>query len=127
MPENGSTREMQPVRYDDSLRAFVRVLADHLTSDQITSGWIVRSAAGKLSYIAPKPLAEAIRTALGASLVARLGPYVGGDHAAVLSIEDAGVSTIIERSDVFKDAVRTNGERPIAVQVLDRRIVGQDW
>jgi Mrp family chromosome partitioning ATPase len=122
-----SKQRRKAIRYDESLTAFVAVLRASFTDEQLASGWILRNAAGKLSYISRGPVDLQVRKQVAALAEKALGSYAAERESSVLSLDDHGIRGLIDTGEALGEVVRTKGRGDLTVQLLDRRIVGQDW
>ena len=114
-----------PLYFDDSLPAFVSALLTHFDPPAIAHGWVLRDASGHLSFVSASAVPESTRSSAALSLHERMGAYCRKN--CILDIEQPGVSSLLNAASAFPQTVVTENNIPIAIQLLDRRIIGSDW
>lgn len=113
------------IRFDDSLERFVHIVTDILGGDAFERGRAVRDAYGRLSYVASVELGEEAAGRLRRALAEGLGAYAP-EETAVLDRSDFGAEGLLAAHAMWR-FLETDAGRPVWVDVVDRRIVGQDW
>lgn len=109
--------------FDDALPKFVSLARDRLGPDAIDKGLILRDAEGRLTFIIRSEVAAGARDAFDVSVIHLLGPYSELPSATPEQLFD---DTLLENEGVIRQAVLV-GEVRIEINLLDRRIIGQDW
>ncbi len=117
--------DLSKLRFDDSLEAFAIAVVDVLGLDAFEDGRALRDPFGRLSYISSKKLEPSIRVRLLERLAAALAQYFSTD----IGVIEAGEFGFAElwAAPVHWELVWLNTEEVIYIDVVDRRIVGQDW
>ncbi|SMF93458.1 CobQ/CobB/MinD/ParA nucleotide binding domain-containing protein [Methylomagnum ishizawai] len=109
------------MRFDESLAAFVAALLPILNKETLETGWIIRDASGRLAFIADKALSADERSQAAIAVKTSLGEYCR-ESGCVFDNEQPGIQSVIESARVFTETINN-----VAVRLIDRRIVGQDW
>jgi cellulose biosynthesis protein BcsQ len=116
-----------PVRFDDSLPAFARLVATAWGNAAITENLFLRDASGRLTFIVIDGEHDGEqRRALGLKAAGELGGYVDGLAFAVATPEELFDDSLKDINQSLKIHVTHdlfNGE----VRLVDRRMVGVDW
>ncbi|MCP4700851.1 MAG: AAA family ATPase [Gammaproteobacteria bacterium] len=111
------------IHFDDSLGAFVSLLADGLGKETVQAGTVLRDSSGYLAFIADAPLPDKAKANTEATLKARISAYCR-EGRTLLDPEQPGVSVILQQGRENKIVINVG---KFAVQLIERRIVGQDW
>ena len=121
----GSLTMTERLRFDDSLPRFVEIIVNTIGNDAFEHGRAVRDLYGRLGYVAGKELGEKVATRLRKQLLKGLGPYAS-EGLAVLEPKDFGAHALLRAPAIWR-LVELNDSNPIWLNVVDQRIVGQDW
>ena len=108
------------MRFDDSLPAFVKVIADAFGDEAISSAVFVRDAQGVLAAVLDCDLDVEMLSEIQGKARAALGPYARAEEP-VRGKNDPGAERLLNRPTSF---VKVGG---VNVRLIDRRIVGLDW
>lgn len=110
------------VRFDDSLPALVKILADRFGAEVLAESVVIREGGGRLAVALHKPIpAEELEIA-EQSVREALGAYARSDRVLADIQHPAAQQVLSQASGAAK--INVDG---FAVQLLDRRIVGADW
>lgn len=116
---------VKPLRFDESLQAFARVVVDVLGRDAFDRGRALRDPFGRLSYISLQELDASVADRLIAQLSAALKHYFASDVGLVKPGE-FGYEELWSAPTTW-ELVWLSDVDAEYVDVIDRRIVGQDW
>ena len=115
------------ITFDDSIRAFAETLSKAGVDISEAAGIIVRDMRGRLSFVAREKLATEITDRAEAAINDELRPYVS-PIGAIADKSSPGADRLFKEDVGFRISVPLVGhERPVTVQLLDRRAVGVDW
>lgn len=109
------------VYFDDSLPTLVDVVVEHVGSDYLASGVVLRDTSGRLAFFGAASLEASIYETLSQDLRKRLGAYARTDRV-LAGPDDFGAARVLADSTVVQ--VRIGGTR---IRLVDRRLVGGDW
>ncbi|SDH21660.1 AAA family ATPase [Janthinobacterium sp. YR213] len=110
------------IRFDESLPAFVKVMAESFNMAIVEKSVFVRDAGGKLSVIIDEDIDESIIGIFAKYYSDVLGPYARPDRVIAGKNAPGAKRLLKEAKDV--NPIFVSG---CLVRVLDRRIVGMDW
>ncbi len=110
-----------PIRFDDSLPAFLLVIIEQLGPDMLERGVVLRDASGRLAFFAPDPLDPATIERVAQHLRKTLGSYARFDWV-MADCNDFGASTVLCDATALPVLIGASHTR-----LLDRRMVGADW
>lgn len=110
------------VRFDDSLSALCKDVADLFGVGVLARSAIVRDAGGRLSVVLPEQASEAKIEEAESKLRSTLGGYARPERL-VIDIDAPGARPLLDEANTIS-VVRVDG---VAIHLLDRRIVGSDW
>lgn len=113
------------LRFDESLSAFVHAVVAVLGADAFKDARAVRDPFGKLSYLSKKKLDESAIERLLKELSDKLGNYFAED-VGLIQPGEFGFEQLLSAPARW-ELIWINNEIPLYVDVVDRRIVGQDW
>jgi hypothetical protein len=113
------------LRFDDSLAVFARTVVEVLGEDAFDYGRALRDAFGRLGYLSRRNLDAAAAERLQAELKKALGPYFASD-SALIQPSEFGFDRLWSAPTRWEE-VRLASGKILYVDVVDRRIVGQDW
>lgn len=113
------------LRFDDSLVAFAHAVVDVLGSDAFEQGRALRDPFGRLSYVSMIKLHDTVVARLQERLLEALGYYFAADIGLVQPDEFGFVE--LSTAPTHWELVWLNSQIPLYIDVVDRRIVGQDW
>lgn len=116
---------VQPLRFDESLQAFARVVVDVLGRDAFDKGRALRDPFGKLSYISLQKLDAPVGDRLIAQLSAVLKHYFASD-IGLIQPGEFGYEELWSAPTTW-ELVWLSDVDAEYVDIIDRRIVGQDW
>jgi hypothetical protein len=114
-----------PLRFDDSLTAFAQAVVDVLGEDAFKRGYALRDPFGKLSFVSLDNLAGDALSRLEHHLNNMLGHYYASE-IGVVQPGEFGFDQL-SRAPRRWELVRLAHGTHLYVDVIDRRIVGQDW
>jgi len=116
---------LSSLRFDDSLKAFAVAVVDVLGSNAFENGRALRDPFGRLSYISKIEIESSVRINLLERLEASLAQYCSTD-IGLIEPGEFGFEKLWS-APVHWELVWLNDQEPIYIDVVDRRIVGQDW
>lgn len=120
------SQEQQRIWFDNSLQAFVAALISTLSIEEVTSGWVVRDASGRLFFVCAKSTDDVRLERASAAAYAQANPYVRPD-SSVVDIDFPGANSVIEQARPYLRKVQVSADATVTVNVVDQRIVGSDW
>lgn len=110
-------------RFDDALPTFVRLALSEFGEEFLDRSLILRDANGRLTLIIRGDVDQTARKRFEAAAEASLGAYVSGPTATPQEIFDESLQS---NEGAIAERVLVDGSY-VAVQLVDRRIIGQDW
>lgn len=119
------SEEKTDVYFDESIPAFVGIIAPILGKKRIASGWILRDASGRLAFIADEPLSQKKVVEVTQSLSLHMPAYCRNGRT-ILDINQPGVSSVLERARESIENIVLGGT-VLSIRLIEQRIVGQDW
>jgi len=117
--------DLLKLRFDDSLEAFAIAVVDVLGLNAFENGRALRDPFGRLSYLSSKKLEPSTRVRLLERLAVALAQYFSTD-IGVIEPEEFGFADLWA-APVHWELVWLNTQEVLYIDVIDRRIVGQDW
>jgi cellulose biosynthesis protein BcsQ len=108
------------MRFDDSLPAFAKVIADSFGVDALTSAVFIRDAKGVLAAVLDRELDDTELVEVQDKVLAALGPYARAEEP-VRGKNGIGAERLLSGPARL---VKSGG---VSVRLIDRRIVGIDW
>jgi MinD superfamily P-loop ATPase len=115
----------QVTRFDTSLPRLVQALIDVLGPDAVMAGQFLRNANGQLAFISAVPLDEVVHAA-AQTATACIGRYARSG-SAVLQPDHPGLASLRRQVHGYRESVDLAEGWSFPVQILEQRIVGQDW
>ncbi len=116
-----------PVRFDDSLPCFARLVRNSWGEDSIAKNVFLRDASGRLTFIlVDDEHSKERRIELALAAATQLGAYVDSAGFSVATPEELFDDSLGDRAHWMTldlDHPEYNGK----VHLIDRRIVGADW
>jgi hypothetical protein len=112
-------------RFDDSLPIFADAVTGVLGDNAFDRGRALRDAFGRLGYLSNYKLDGAVASRLRDQLARALGPYCAPDSGAIDSSE-YGFTQLWAAPTRWEQVTLSTG-KSIYLDVVDRRIVAQDW
>lgn len=117
---------MNPVtHFDTSLPRLVQALIAVLGQDAVMAGQFLRNASGQLAFISAAPLDEVIH-ADAQTATACIGRYARSG-SAILRPDHPGLASLRRQVHGYRESVDLGDGLSCPVQILEQRIVGQDW
>jgi len=119
--------EAPSLRFDDSLAVFAQAVVDVLGAGAFEQGQgrALRDAFGRLSYVSSSELDASIATQLCDRLYKALRQYFASD-IGLIQPNEFGFEEIWSAPTHWESFLLQDGNL-VYVDVVDRRIVGQDW
>lgn len=109
-------------RFDTAVQTMAELAYEILGKRTLLESLILRDAEGRLTLVLRSPVASDLRTEFDRAAVDRMGTYVDGPTATPDELLDDSLRIEKGRSE------RISFEREtLEIQLLDRRIIGQDW
>ncbi len=112
-------------RFDDSLALFAGAVVKVLGDDAFAHGRALRDAFGRLGYLSEHKLESAIASRLQDELRNALGHYYAAD-SGLLDPSEYGFARLWGAPTLWEQVNLPTG-KSIYLDVVDRRIVAQDW
>jgi hypothetical protein len=119
-----TTKEVR-LRFDETLNAFAITVVRILGVDAFKSGRALRDPYGRLGYLSREALNEAKVSELARQLELALGRYAFRE-SLILQPVDFGFEALWMAPTRWEEVIFPDGTS-VYVDVVDRRIVGQDW
>jgi cellulose biosynthesis protein BcsQ len=108
--------------FDESLPVFVRAIAEHLGSNVLEQGLIVRDTSGRLRFLSSeKSPSNEVRTKIEEGIAVGLGAYARRDGSIAFG-DEPGVQRLLNDPAAFP--MRQDS---FIFRLLDRRIIGSAW
>lgn len=110
------------VFFDSSLPIFVRAIAEHLGTDALEHGLVIRDSSGRLRFLSPggSPVEE-LRLQIEHQITDALGAYARTDGVIAFG-DEPGVQRLLKESGALPMT-----EDSLSFRLLDRRIIGSAW
>lgn len=112
-------------RFDTSLPRLVHALVDVLGLDTVMAGQFLRNASGQLAFISAIPL-DTQRHAAAQEAARSIDSYARPESAILLP-DQPGLTSLRRQVRSYRESVDLDNDSSCSVQILEQRIVGQDW
>lgn len=114
-----------PLRFDDSLSDFAVALREEFGTAALQEGRIVRDAFGRLTFVSRRPIEGPQLDRTTKKIIDEMDFYVDPERV-ILPPDYPGMAAILASAGMRVLAFFEE-DKPVYVQLLDRRIVGADW
>lgn len=119
------TNQSKVLRFDESLPAFAQAVIDVLGREAFQRGRALRDPLGRLSFLSNKKLGEIETTKLQERLSASLHHYFAAD-IGIVQPGEFGFDQLAAAPSRW-ELVLLNDNLYVYLDIVDRRVVGQDW
>lgn len=113
--------------FDSSLNAFVSALASGFSGSQIERGRFVRNVSGRLAFIVAGDVSDGLLEQTQQHAEEVLGRYAVGEGRTIMKADAPGASFLLAQREVVRETLHLADGSACVIELLDRRIVGQDW
>jgi hypothetical protein len=111
--------------FDDSLPRLVQALVGTLGCDAVQAGQFLRNANGQLAFLSAAPMDDNKKAAAEAAATS-IGRYAR-ENSAVLLPTQPGLASLRKLARGYSERITLVDDTALSVNVLEQRIVGQDW